>query len=108
MWNTSSATAVISTTSISPTTANGSVFPSISSIGRRGVTISCSMVPISFSRTIASAVSIRVTINDDVGHHARDEIIAAVQIGIEPHARARRHLRKRHVDRRARDFASEF
>ena len=43
-----------------PTSANGNVFPSISSMGRMGVTINCSMVPISFSRTIAMAVSIRV------------------------------------------------
>ena len=45
-----------------PTSANGSVLPSISSIGRIGVTINCSIVPISFSRTMASAVSISVTI----------------------------------------------
>ena len=29
-------------------------------MGRMGVTISCSMVPISFSRTMAMAVSIKV------------------------------------------------
>ena len=62
MWNTSSATTVTSTTSSRPTSAKGSVLPSISSIGRTGVTINCSMVPISFSRTIPSAVSISVTI----------------------------------------------
>ncbi len=46
---------------ISPTMANGRVLPSISSMGRMGVTISCSRVPISFSRMIAWAVSISVT-----------------------------------------------
>ena len=46
-----------------PTRANGSVLPSISSMGRMGVTINCSMVPISFSRMMACAVSISVTMN---------------------------------------------
>ena len=53
---------VTSATSTMPTSAKGSVLPSISSMGRMGVTINCSMVPISFSRTMASAVSISVTI----------------------------------------------
>ncbi len=44
-----------------PTRANGSSLPSISSIGRSGVTINCSMVPISFSRTMLMAVSMIVT-----------------------------------------------
>ena len=35
------------------------VFPNISSIGLSGVTISCSIVPISLSRTIAIEVSRR-------------------------------------------------
>ena len=51
-----------SATSSNPTSAKGRVLPSISSSGRIGVTINCSMVPISFSRTMAIAVSIRVTI----------------------------------------------
>ena len=61
-WNSSSASAVTSTESAKPTSANGIVFPSISSIGRMGVTMICSIVPISFSRTIDSAVRISVTI----------------------------------------------
>ncbi len=62
MWNTRNASTVTSTTSSRPTTANGSVFPSISSMGRTGVTINCSIVPISFSRTMPSAVNINVTV----------------------------------------------
>ena len=61
MWKTSSAAPVTSSMSSRPTRANGSVLPSISSMGRMGVTINCSMVPISFSRTMARAVSMRVT-----------------------------------------------
>ena len=38
---------------------NGSVLPRISSNGRSGVTINCSIVPVSRSRTIAIDVSIR-------------------------------------------------
>src|ERR1700683_662550 len=57
----SSAAVVMSTRSISPTMAAGIILPIISSIGRMGVTINCSMVPISFSRTMAMAVSITVT-----------------------------------------------
>ena len=57
----SSAPPVTSSTSRSPINAKGSVLPRISSTGRMGVTINCSMVPISFSRTIAMAVSISVT-----------------------------------------------
>ena len=63
-------------------------------MGRMGVTINCSMVPISFSRTMASAVSISVTIMMMLADHARHEIVAAVQVGVEPHAAARRHLRR--------------
>ena len=61
-WKISSAAVVTSSTSTRPTSANGSVLPIISSMGRIGVTINCSMVPISFSRTMAIAVSISVTI----------------------------------------------
>ena len=55
------ATPVITSSCTSPIAANGKVFPRISSIGRIGVTISCSIVPISFSRTIAIDVSVNVT-----------------------------------------------
>ena len=41
--------------------AAGTILPIMSSMGRMGVTINCSMVPISFSRTMAMAVSITVT-----------------------------------------------
>ena len=48
-------------TSKIPAIANGRSFPSISSTGFMGVTINCSIVPISFSRTMLIAVSITVT-----------------------------------------------
>ena len=41
---------------------NGMILPSISSQGLIGVTISCSIVPCSRSRTIATAVSISACI----------------------------------------------
>mgnify|MGYP003350027060 CR=1 FL=1 len=56
-WKTTSAVVVASPMSRKPINANGIVFPSISSIGRIGVTINCSIVPISFSLTIAMQVS---------------------------------------------------
>ena len=43
-------------TSKYPTMTKGIVFPSINSTGRMGVTINCSIVPISFSLTIAREV----------------------------------------------------
>jgi hypothetical protein len=58
----SSAAQITRITSNSPMMANGSVLPRMISIGRMGVTSSCSMVPSSFSRTIACAVRDRVTI----------------------------------------------
>ena len=45
--------------STKPTSAGVIVFPSISSRGRMGVTISCSMVPVSRSLTTAMDVSMR-------------------------------------------------
>jgi len=45
-------------TSKNPISAKGRVFPRISSAGRMGETKSCSMVPISRSRTMAMAVII--------------------------------------------------
>ena len=44
-----------------PIATKGSVLPKMSSRGRIGVTINCSIVPISFSRTMAMAVSDNVT-----------------------------------------------
>ena len=55
------ATLVITSNCTSPMAAKGNVLPRISSMGRMGVTINCSMVPISFSRTIAMDVSVNVT-----------------------------------------------
>ena len=64
------------------------------------------MVPISFSRTMAMRRQHQRHHHDDVGHHAGHEVVAAVQVGIEPHARARRHLRQRDVRAPRRDCAS--
>ena len=50
----------MSTTSAKPISANGTVLPRMNSAGVIGVTMICSMVPISFSRTTAMLVSIRV------------------------------------------------
>ncbi|OQB91132.1 MAG: hypothetical protein BWX86_02088 [Verrucomicrobia bacterium ADurb.Bin122] len=52
--------AVTSTTSIKPITAKGADLPRMNSTGRIGVTMTCSMVPTSFSRTIAMLVSMRL------------------------------------------------
>jgi len=54
-------TADTSAVSTKPTTANGAHFPRMNSTGRIGVTMTCSIVPVSFSRTIAMLVSIRPT-----------------------------------------------
>ena len=51
--------AVTSAISANPKIAKGIVYPSISSAGLIGVTISCSMVPASLSRTTAIEVSLR-------------------------------------------------
>ena len=47
-------------TSANPIRAKGSVLPRMNSIGVIGVTMICSIVPISFSRTTAMLVSIKV------------------------------------------------
>ena len=44
---------------MNPMIKKGTVFPKMNSIRRMGVTITCSMVPISFSRTMAMDVSIK-------------------------------------------------
>lgn len=49
--------------STTPSSRNGAVFPIMSSTGLMGVTMSCSSVPISRSFTIASEVSIMVTMS---------------------------------------------
>jgi len=54
-------TTVISSTSANPMRANGTVLPRMNSSGLMGVTIICSIVPISFSRTTAMLVSMSVT-----------------------------------------------
>ena len=48
-------------TSAKPISAKGTVFPSTNSTGVIGVTMICSMVPISFSRTTAMLVRSSVT-----------------------------------------------
>ena len=57
-WNHSDPTTEISATSKMPIRKNGSVLPRMNSAGRMGVTIICSSVPISRSRTTAKAVSV--------------------------------------------------
>ena len=52
---------VMSTMSANATTTGGSVLPRMSSTGVSGLTISCSSVPISRSRTTARAVRMRLT-----------------------------------------------
>ena len=47
----------ISVTSTRPISAKGSVLPRMNSVGVIGVTMICSIVPISFSRTTAMLVS---------------------------------------------------
>ena len=59
MSNQKTPTTVTSSMSKKPTAANGNVFPIMSSMGLIGVTISCSMVPISRSLTMAIDVSRR-------------------------------------------------
>ena len=44
-----------------PMTANGAHLPRMNSTGRIGVTMICSIVPASFSRTMAMLVSMRLT-----------------------------------------------
>jgi len=58
--NSQTDTPVTSRTSPIPMIRKGMSFPAMSSSGRMGVTLSCSMVPISFSRTTAMEVSIMV------------------------------------------------
>ncbi len=57
MSNQSSDTAVMTVRSTNATNTDGRVLPMINSRGRSGLTISCSSVPISRSRTTASEVS---------------------------------------------------
>ena len=57
-WNHSDPTTAISETSKRPIRKNGSVLPRMNSAGRMGVTMICSSVPISRSRTTAKAVSV--------------------------------------------------
>ena len=61
MSNQSRATADTIAVLTKPITANGAHLPRMNSTGRIGVTMICSMVPASFSRTIAMLVSIRLT-----------------------------------------------
>ena len=49
-----------------------------------GVTMICSMVPISFSRTTAMLVNSSVTSADDDHDHAGHEEVAAFQVLVEP------------------------
>jgi hypothetical protein len=80
VWNTRSATLLISTTSSRPTTANGSVLPSIRSIG----SASPSIVPWCRSPSSAQSPSPwhQRHHHDDVGHYVRHEVVAAVQVGV--------------------------
>ena len=57
----SSAAVVISTSPSAPPWRPESFCQTSARCGRMGVTINCSMVPISFSRTMAMAVSVTVT-----------------------------------------------
>ena len=64
--------------------ANGVVLPRMNSIGVIGVTMICSIVPISFSRTTAMLVNSSVHERDDDHDHAGHEKIAAFEVLVEP------------------------
>ena len=102
MWKTSSATVVISTTSSMPTSANGQRLAEHQlqrADGRHHQLLHGADL---FLAHDGQRRQHQGHDHDDVGDHARHEVVAAVQVGIEPHARPRIDLRHLHVRRRVR------
>ena len=81
----------------SPIRKNGTVLPRMNSTGRIGVTMICSSVPTSRSRTIAKAVRLTIVTRVEGADHAGHEEPAAVEIRVVPGP-----LRDATLDRRAR------
>ena len=73
-----------------PDQKNGIVLPSMNSIGRIGVTMICSSVPTSRSRTTANDVKLTTITNVSVRDDAWNEEPAAVEVRIVPWPRLER------------------